>query len=86
MHRQRRVLELAAVPDEDELPLQIIAFRTPEGVVFETKEHHVLVSGHRYQRHISIACHTEHRTHQPFTNINLYRGRCTGAHYNHECH
>lgn len=76
MRRQGRTLDLAAVFDEDELPLQIIAFRTPEGVALETKKRRIAVCGYRHQRHINIACHAKHRT-DSFADINPNRSRRT---------
>jgi hypothetical protein len=70
-HRIRRQ-DFPTVPDEDQAPLYITAFRTPKSMALESEQCHGLVPVHLHQRHVGVAPHTKHRTHS-LTNINFGR-------------
>jgi hypothetical protein len=61
MHRQRLGVGLPTMSDEDEVPLDIMALRTLEGVVLEAKDTHGVVPVHSDQGHLSAARKTTHR-------------------------
>jgi hypothetical protein len=66
---RRRVLghrldvAFAAVFREDQAPLDIVAFRTHEGVSLEARDRHGVVLDHVHEDHLGAARHTTHRTH-----------------------
>jgi hypothetical protein len=57
-----RVVAFPTVSYEDEVPANIVAFRTLEGVVLAATDHDGLVSVHVYQYHPSATRHTTHCT------------------------
>ena len=62
MRRHRRVVAFSIMSDEDQVPANIVAFRTLEGVVLAARDLHGPVSVRVYQYHPSATRNTTHRT------------------------
>ena len=69
-HMQR--FDFPTMPDEGQVPLDIVAVQTPEGVVFATKKYHGVVAIHLHQYHGSATRHTTHCRHS-LTSNRLWR-------------
>ena len=69
MRWQRGPVDFPTVSDEDEVPFDIMTFRTPECVLLETEDRYSVISVYLHQHNLSVASHTKHRTHS-LKNVN----------------